>query len=195
MTTQYFEKILAEISRTGKPNLEDSECISRFFTPINPARNSILDEQDKIPEYLYFINSGFMRLFYFDQNGEEQTTFLCSEGGFIASFSSLINQTKATENVECITDCELLRISYADAKQLVAKSEILKNFFLVMFEKSLSSAKLRANDLASLNADQRYQKMISQEPHFIQNIPLQYIASYLGIKPQSLSRIRKQVIK
>jgi CRP/FNR family transcriptional regulator, anaerobic regulatory protein len=47
-----------------------------------------------------------------------------------------------------------------------------------MFEKSISSATLRANDLASLNADQRYQKMIDQQAHFIQNIPLQYIASY-----------------
>ena len=195
MTTKYFDKLLAEISKTGKPNLEDSEYISQFFIPINSARNSILEEQDKIPEYLYFINSGFMRLFYYDQNGEEQTTFLCSQNGFIASFSSFINQTKATENVECITDCELLKISYVDAKQLVDKSAIFKNFFLVMFEKSISSATLRANDLASLNADQRYQKMIDQQAHFIQNIQLQYIASYLGIKPQSLSRIRKQVIK
>ncbi len=195
MKTKYFDKLLAEISKTGKPNLEDNEHISQFFIPINSARNSILEVQDKIPEYLYFINSGFMRLFYYDQNGDEQTTFLCSQNGFIASFSSLINQTKATENVECITDCELLRISYTDAKLLVEKSEIFKIFFLIMLEKSISSATLRANDLALLNAEQRYQKMIDQQAHFIQNIPLQYIASYLGIKPQSLSRIRKQIIK
>jgi CRP-like cAMP-binding protein len=154
-----------------------------------------LEEQGKVPQYLYFIDSGFMRLFYYDENGEEQTTFLSSQSGFIASFSSLINQTKATENVECITDCELFKISYVDAKKLVENSENFKNFFLVMFEKSISSASTRANDLAMLNAEQRYQKMIDQQPHFIQNIPLQYIASYLGIKPQSLSRIRKQAIK
>lgn len=195
MKTKYFDKLLAEISKTGKPNFEDSEYIRQFFMPINSARNTILEEQDKIPEHLYFINSGFMRLFYYDQNGEEQITFLCSQNGFIASFSSLINQTKATENVECITDCELLKISYLDAKLLVDRSEIFKNFFLVMFEKSISSAALRANDLASLKAEQRYQKMMDQQAHFIQNIPLQYIASYLGIKPQSLSRIRKQAIK
>jgi hypothetical protein len=64
-----------------------------------------------------------------------------------------------------------------------------------MLEKSISSATLRANDLALLNAEQRYHKMLDQQAHFIQNIPLQYIASYLGIKPQSLSRIRKQIIK
>ncbi len=195
MTSKHFEKLLAEISITGKPSLEDIDSIQKSFIPISATRNSVLEEQDKIPQYHYFINTGFMRLFYYDDNGEEQTTFLCSQTGYIASFSSLINQTKATENVECITDCELLKISYFDAKQLVEKSEIFKNFFLVMFEKSISLATLRANDLALLNAEQRYQKMIDQQAHFIQNIPLQYIASYLGIKPQSLSRIRKQVIK
>jgi CRP-like cAMP-binding protein len=195
MTTKYFDKLLAEISKMSNPNFEDIENISKFFIPVNSKRNSILEEQDKIPKYLYFINSGFMRLFYYDNNREEQTTFLCSKRGFITSFSSFINQAKATENVECVTDCELLRISQFDAKQLVEKSEIFKNFFLVMFEKSISQATLRANDLALLNAEQRYQKMINEQPHFIQNIPLQYIASFLGIKPQSLSRIRKLFIK
>jgi CRP-like cAMP-binding protein len=195
MANNIYDKLSAEISKTGNLNNEDLENIQKYFIPFSATRNTVLEEQEKTPNYLYFINSGFMRLFYYDERGEEQTTFLCAQSGFIASFSSLINQTKATENVECITDCELLKISYVDAKLLVGISEIFKNFFLVMFEKSISSATLRANDLALLNAEQRYQKIIDQQPHFIQNIPLQYIASYLGIKPQSLSRIRKQVIK
>jgi CRP-like cAMP-binding protein len=195
MKTTIYDNILVEISKKGNPTSEDIDNLYASFIPISATRNTILDEQDKIPTYLYFINSGFMRLFYHNENGEEQTTFLCSQNGFIASFSSLINQTKATENVACITDCELLKISHIEAKQLVEKSEFFKNFFLSMFEKSISSATLRANDLTFLNAEQRYQKMIVQQPHFIQNIPLQYIASYLGIKPQSLSRIRKQAIK
>ena len=195
MASEKHERLLAEISQTGKLTVEDSENVKKNFIPVSATRNSVLEEHGKVPQYLYFIDSGFMRLFYYDENGEEQTTFLSSQSGFIASFSSLINQTKATENVECITDCELFKISYVDAKMLVENSENFKNFFLVMFEKSISSASTRANDLALLNAEQRYQKMIDQQPHFIQNIPLQYIASYLGIKPQSLSRIRKQAIK
>jgi CRP-like cAMP-binding protein len=195
MASENHERLLAEISQIRKLTVEDRDNVKKNFIPVSATRNSVLEEQGKVPQYLYFIDSGFMRLFYYDENGEEQTTFLSSQSGFIASFSSLINQTKATENVECITDCELFKISYVDAKKLVENSENFKNFFLVMFEKSISSASTRANDLAMLNAEQRYQKMIDQQPHFIQNIPLQYIASYLGIKPQSLSRIRKQAIK
>lgn len=187
--------LLQEISKIGNLLIDEIDNIELYFKPISVSRNTILEEQDKIPNYLYFVVSGFMRLFYYDDNGEEQTTFLCAENGFIASFSSLINQTKATENVECVTDCTILKISYADTKTLIEKSERFKTFSLTMFEQAMHSNLLRANDLANLNAEQRYQKMIEQQPHFIQNIPLQYIASYLGIKPQSLSRIRKQIIK
>jgi CRP-like cAMP-binding protein len=195
MTNKNYNPLLVEISKTGNPTIEDIEHIQQSFIPISISRNSVLEEQDKIPQNLYFINSGFMRLFYYDENEEEQTTFLCSQSGFITSFSSFVNQTKATENVECITECELLKISHVEAKQLVEKSEYFKNLFLSIFEKSISFSTLRANDLALLTGEQRYQKMIDHQAHFIKNIPLQYIASYLGIKPQSLSRIRKNIIK
>jgi CRP-like cAMP-binding protein len=195
MRNKIFDALILEISKTENPSFEDIEHIHNRFIPISASRNSVLEEQDKIPQYLYFINSGFMRLFYYDENEEEQTTFLCSQSGFITSFSSFVNQTKASENVECITECELLKISHFDAKQLVDKSEFFKNLFLSIFEKSISLSTLRANDLALLTGEQRYQKMIDHQAHLIQNIPLQYIASYLGIKPQSLSRIRKNIIK
>ena len=195
MTDQKHVSLLAEIEKNGNLEKAEIENIKTYFQPLTISRNTILEEQDKIPNFLYFIVSGFMRLFYYDDNGEEQTNFLCAEHGFIASFSSLINQTKAIENIECITDCVLLKISYADTKILIDKSERFKTFSVTMFEKAMHTNSLRANDLANLNAEQRYQKMINQQSHFIQNIPLQYIASYLGIKPQSLSRIRKLIIK
>ena len=156
MTNQVYDKLVMEISTIGNPSVEDIDLIKNSFTPIVAARNAILEEQDKVPQGLYFINSGFMRLFYNDANAEDQTTFLCAQNGFITSFSSFVNQIKTIENVECITDCELLRISHSDAKLLVGKSDFLKNLFLSIFEKSISLATLRANDLALLNAEQRY---------------------------------------
>lgn len=190
-----YKQLLLEIEKINSLDAEDSVLLRTYFTQVRVKRNMVLEVQNKVPKHLYFVNSGYMRLFYVDDMGEEQTTHLCGPNGFITSFSTFIHQTKAPENVACITDCSVLKITYYDAKQLVDKSETFKNFFLLMFEKSLSSATERANDLACLTAEQRYQKMVEQQPQFIQNIPLQHIASYLGIKPQSLSRIRKQMNK
>ena len=94
-----------------------------------------------------------MRLFYYDEQGDEQTNYLCLPNEFIASFLCLINQVKATENVECITECELLRISHVNTKKLISERENFKTFSLIIFQNTISSSALRANDLTTLNAE------------------------------------------
>jgi CRP-like cAMP-binding protein len=88
----------------------------------------------------------------------------------------------------------VLRITNANLKKLIDESENFKKFSLIIFEQAIFSTANRANDLATLNAEQRYKKLIDKQPQLIQNIPIQYIASYLGMKPESLSRIRRQII-
>jgi ribosomal protein L10 len=79
--------------------------------------------------------------------------------------------------------------------ELIDKSESIKKLSLSIFEQSVATTQVRVNDFATLTAELRYKKLVEQQPELIQNVPIQYIASYLGIKPQSLSRIRKQMIK
>ena len=131
----------------------------------------------------------------YDDNGDEITTQLSSPESFITSFLSYINQKKATDNLECITDCDLLRISRPKMLELIAASETFKNFSLIIFQEAITTTQSRANDLATLTAEIKYKKLLNEQPQLIQNIPLQYIASYLGIKPQSLSRIRNLLNK
>lgn len=189
-----INKLVEVISKTVILSNEEIEKCSFYFESFQGSRNTVLEEQGKNPNYLYFVSSGFMRLFYYDENGDEQTNYLCAPTGFIAPFLSFINQVNAAENVECITDCEVLRISNANLKKLIDESENFKKFSLVIFEHAFSSTAIRANDLATLSAEQRYKKLITEQAQFIQHIPLQYIASYLGMKPESLSRIRRQMI-
>ena len=189
-----FDCLFQEISKTIQLDINDKTLCKQFFETLIVNRNTIIEDQQKIPTFLYFIDIGFMRLFYYDENGDEITTYLCSPNSFIASFLSLINQKPATENIECITDCQLLRISRQNLITLIDKSENFKKFSLVIFEKVMALSQIRANDLATLTAELRYKKMITEQPHLLQNIPIQYIASFLGIKPQSLSRIRRQII-
>ena len=189
-----FDSLFQEISKTIQLDVNDKIFCRQYFETVSVNRNTIIEEQEKIPLFLYFIDTGFMRLFYYDENGDEITTYLCSPNGFIASFLNLINQKPATENVECITDCQLLKISRQNLISLIDKSENFKMFSLGIFEKVMALSQIRANDLATLTAELRYKKMIAEQPHLLQNIPIQYIASFLGIKPQSLSRIRRQII-
>jgi CRP-like cAMP-binding protein len=158
-------------------------------------KNSIVEEENRVPKHLYFISKGFMRLFYYDNNGDEITTLIVPPNRFVTSFTNFIHEVKSNENLECITNCELYKIERIKLVELIDKNENFKKLSLEIFEQPVVANQIRANDLATLTAELRYKKMIEQQPEIVQHVPIQYIASYLGIKPQSLSRIRKQLIK
>jgi CRP-like cAMP-binding protein len=113
----------------------------------------------------------------------------------VTPFLDFIHQKTTIQNLECITDCQFFKIERSKLAELIDKNENFKKISLNIFENAFSNSNSRANDLATLTAELRYKKLIEEHPELIQNVPVQYIASYLGIKPQSLSRIRKQMIK
>jgi CRP/FNR family transcriptional regulator, anaerobic regulatory protein len=189
-----FDKLLHIISQKVTLTENDIQLCYNYFEHISYLKNYIVEEQDKIPEYLYFIISGFMRLFYYDQNGDENTNQINTPTNFVAAYLSFIQGTPAKENLECITDCELIRIKKTDLRALIEESDNFKSFSLIIFETAMATTQIRANDLATLNAEQRYRKLLENQADVLQNVPIQYIASYLGMKPESLSRIRKNMI-
>ena len=182
--------ILKKIKLTGR----DTELCKQYFEAVLFPKNRIAEEEGKIPRYLYFVVSGFMRLFHYNEQGDEITTHINCPPGFITSYSNFVNQEKSAENLECITECELLRITKKDLDLLTQESTALKDFSISVFQQSIVYNENRSKELATLTAEQRYKKLIENFPSIIHNVPVQYIASFLGMKPESLSRIRRQMI-
>jgi len=190
-----IDALLKTISKNVKLSDDDIALCRENFEPIFVPKNSIVEEEGHIPKYLYFVVTGYMRLFTYNENGDEVTSHINCPPGFITSYTNFISQTRATENVECISDCELLRITKRNLENVIANSDAIKDFSIHVFQQSLVYNETRARELATLSAEQRYQKMIENYPNILQNVPLQYIASFLGMNPKSLSRIRKQIIR
>jgi len=174
---------------------EDKDLCIRYFEPVLYPKNRILEEEGKIPTYLYFVISGFVRLFHYNDKGDEVTTHINCPPGFITSYTNFTNQTKSDEMLECITSCELLRITKHDLDMLIQQRSTFKDFSFMVFQQSLLYNEKRAKELAILSAEQRYLKLMTEHPEVLQNVPMQYIASFLGMNPKSLSRIRKQIIR
>lgn len=186
--------LIAAIQKTVQPNAADVALCEAAFEPLSATRNQTLQKSNTVPTHLYFVASGFVRLFYPSPDGAEVTTHLASPGNFITPFLSFIHGSPATEAVQTVTDCELLRISKPQLAGLIDQSEAFKKFSLVIFEQAVAVTQSRANDLATLNAEERYRKLLREQPSVAQYVPVQYIASYLGMQPESLSRIRRQII-
>lgn len=174
---------------------EDARLCEQYFESIVVPRNTLLEEDGKIPRYIYFVLSGYVRIFSYDDNGDENTSHFNCPPGFITSYQSFVNETTSNENVETVTDCELLRISKSNLDRITAQSAAFKDYSIYVLQQSMIYNENRSKELATLTAEQRYLKLIENYPEIIQQVPLQYIASFLGMNPKSLSRIRKQVIR
>jgi CRP/FNR family transcriptional regulator, anaerobic regulatory protein len=190
-----FSKLYAHITQNLNLTEDLKQIIEQNFTSLQVPKNTIIEEEGKVPQYLYFVNEGYLRSFYYDNDGDEVTTYLATPDYYMASFLGISQQKVSNENIETITDCYLLKISRDDFLKIIEKYPDFRQYSLQIFERAFSQMNQRANDLATLTAEQRYSQLLINQGNILQNVPIQYIASFLGIKPQSLSRIRKQMIK
>lgn len=189
-----LQQLLNIVSQKVSLTETDIDLCKACFEPVMFPKNRIVEEAGTVPRYLYFVVKGFMRLFHHNDNGDEVTTHINCPPGFLTSYFHFINQTKADENVECITECELLRITKADLDRLTDQSKAFKDFSIQIFQQSITYNEARSKELATLTAEQRYKRLIENYPGIIHHVPVQYIASFLGMKPESLSRIRKRML-
>lgn len=143
------------------------ELCKKYFESIRFPKNRVIETEGKIPEYLYFVVSGFMRLFHFNENGDKITTHINCPPGFITSYPNFINQTTSNENIECITECEVLRITKFNLDLITQTHPEIKDFSIWVFQQSITYNENRSKELATLSAEQRYKKLIENYPQIL----------------------------
>lgn len=155
------------------------------------VKNYILFKADKIETNIYFIKKGIVRAFA--PGAEKDITFWFGEEGEpVLSMKSYVERSKGYENVELLEDCELYELKIELLNDLYNKDIHIANWGRRLAEKELLKIESRIVSTELLSAKERYDRLMSDSPSLIQRVPLKYIASYLGITPVSLSRIRKE---
>jgi len=175
------------------PEYDRQLCIE-FFEPVTFPKSTIIEKAGNIPGHQYFIVSGYVRNFYLDSKGEEVTTDINNGPRFFTSYTHFMNRTISNENIECVTNCELLKVTRDAVDILYQKGISIKDYTMMILQYFLEEEKKRMKELSTLTAEQRYAKFIKKCPNIIKNVPLKYIASYLGIRPESLSRVRRNYL-
>jgi len=170
----------------------DKTSIRQLFKPVFISKNTVIESAGEVPQYHNFIVSGYMRNFHLDPDGNQITTDLNDGSRFFTSYFHFMNRTVSNENLHCITDCELLRISRDDVEVGAQNSHTQKDYTIHILQKHLEEEKGRINDLTNLSAEAHYRKFLRDKPTIIRHVPLRYIASYLGITQRHLSRLRRE---
>jgi len=155
-------------------------------------KNQYLVKEGQISDYMAFVRKGYLRI-YFNLKGEESTRDIPSVNSFTTAFASFITKSPSFEVVRAITDCELLLIHRNDLNELYSDIPALGAIGRRIMEGMFVRLQKRMYSLLTENAETRYRNLLRDKPDFIQNIPLQFIASYLGVTSQSLSRLRRSI--
>lgn len=192
-TTDYFNVFFAYVRLLVDIPESDQDICRKYFKPIFVKKDTLLETAGTVHGYHNFIVKGFIRGFHLNQEGEEITTDINDGPRFFTSYNHFVNRTISNETLHCVTDCELLRIERDDV-DITAKLGITQyDYSLQILQYHLEKDKQRTIDLTTLTAEERYLKLLHNSPSILKNFPLKYIASYLGINPGSLSRIRGQI--
>jgi len=171
---------------------EIHHCMTLFEMKTINKNEYFVKEGDKCKE-IGFIKSGIFRSYYISSDGKDMTYCFRFPNDLIASYSSFISGQTSTETMQAIADAEVWVIKKEKIEELTANNPNWIHFLKVIAEQEYLELEKRFFQLQRDNAAQRYTSLLKNQPNYIQQIPLQHLASYLGITQRHLSRIRKEV--
>lgn len=172
----------------------DEDIIREIFTPKSLKKNEYFLREGQHNQKAAFVCKGLVR-YYVIKGDEESTLEFTKENEFVADFPSFAQQGKSNQYIQAVEDCELLVASYDGIQRIYNEltnghligRKVIEHRFIIMMNQLLS--------IYMHNPEQRYQHFIDQYSDIAQRIPQYLIASYVGIKPPSLSRIRSRIAK
>ncbi len=163
--------------------------LAATFQQIHLKKGEFFVQEGRVSQCLGFVTQGFLQ-YYVLVDGDEKTTYAVGENNFVASLVSFLRRQPSQEIIRAVMDTAVWVIDYAQLQQLQADIPRFKDFYIGVLENQICCIDESRLDAIMLNAQQRYEKMLRKEPQLVLQIPLQYLASILGVTPRHLSRIR-----
>jgi CRP-like cAMP-binding protein len=185
-----FQKFAEKIELT-----EEEKNLSRsFFVPRKLRKKQYLLQEGDVCKYVAFVEKGLLRSFTVDDKGHEHITQFAFEGWWIADQVSFLTGEPSEYNIEALEDCELLLLTRQAEDEMLAKIPKFERYFRILLQNNLIATQKRLASSLSQTAEERYNELISVCPDTLpKRLPQHMLASFLGISPETFSRIRKQM--
>lgn len=180
------------VDRISPMNDSDWNFFSSKLKKVELGKNTAVLKMGKVEKHLSFISKGIVR-YYLPKEEADVTFGFLFQNEFVTAYDSLLTQTPSEYEIETLTETILWQITNEDLQEVYKNTEngnligrkMAENMYLIKSKRELS--------LLSKTAEERYLDLFSDRPQLLQQIPLKYIASYIGVTPQALSRIRKRI--
>jgi len=190
-----YDLILKNISRFIDLTEEEKNYFTSLLKVKRLKKKQYLLQEGDTSRNEYFVNKGCLRAYSIDEKGQEHIVQFAIEDWWIGDMYSFLTQTPARLTIDALEDSELFCLDSSSLENLFIKVPKFERFFRMLVQNAFIAGQRRIIESMSLSADDRYCRFIENYPLMEQRLPLKQIASFLGITPESLSRIRSSYIK
>ena len=190
-----FEVLFEHISKKITLTEEEEDKLKPFFIPKKYRKRQYMLQQGDICKYIAFVEKGMLRSYQVDDKGNEHVIQFAPEGWWIADNYSFLTGSPSNYDIDVLEDAEVLLITQASMEEMLQTIPAMERYMRILMQNSLISMQSRIACTLSSSAEERYQGVLKALPNIAQRVPQHMLASFLGITPETLSRVRKQLLK
>nr|WP_314490999.1 Crp/Fnr family transcriptional regulator [uncultured Chryseobacterium sp.] len=189
-----FDVLISHIQNKVHLHKEEQDQLQPFFSFRKLKKKQYLLHEGEVCTHLSFVSKGLLKSYFVDEKGSEHINMFAFEGWWISDFKSFISQENAVLNINAVEETELLMITLEDYNTLMLKIPAMDRYFRILYQNSLATKDYRLIASNSYTAEEKYLKLSEKNPEMIKRIPHNLIASFLGLAPETVSRIRKKIL-
>lgn len=171
------------------------EAFLSLFSDVRFKKGTAFAKRGEISKHIAYVQDGVLRAYFSKNDGEQYNKTFFKQGDFVGAFSSLVTGSTNLIDIDCLTDCVVKVASYQQIRNLYDQHPTIERLARILAEQFFVVKEKREIELVTLDAKDRYAIFLNEHPGLDQLIPQYHIASYLGVSPTQLSRIRAQKSK
>lgn len=188
-----FDFLYQHINKKVSLTDEEWKIITSLFIPKKVRKKQYILQAGDVSEYMIFVNKGCLRSYTVDEKGDEHIVQFAIEGWWIGDMNSFLTGEPATFNVDALEDSEVLLLDFDSQEKIFDLVSKFERYMRLLLQSNYVAMHRRLVSAISTTAEDKYLRMLKQYPDLVQRVPQHMIASYLGLKPETLSRVRKKL--
>jgi CRP-like cAMP-binding protein len=188
-----YDLFFTELNKKLSLTSEEQEFFAGYLIPKKLRKKQFVLQEGDACKYVTFVEKGMLRSYAIDDKGAEKVFQFAPEGWWISDMYSFITGEPATLSIDALEDTELVLISKSSLDELRDKIPSFMAFSLNQIQSAYIALQRRLFDMVNLNTAEKYSKLVSTYPDIVQRVPQHMIASYLGLTPEALSRVRRRI--
>ena len=188
-----YELYFREFNKKVLLTEEEKEFIKNYLTVKKIRKRQYLLQEGDVCKSVAFVEKGAMRLYRVNDDGSEHIVWFALEGAFMTDLYSFLTNEPSIYNIDAIEDSELVMITRTASDELRKRSPQYQEFIFQATSEAYIQLEKRIASTITLNLEERYKQLTNDYPDIIQPLPQHMIASYMGLKPETLSRVRRRI--